>query len=83
MMMCEYSTEMVSSGRILSISAVADELSSGEKKTYLENRLGNCWSWINLLKLVVVLSENPKISISDHFGRVEIESGIYDWCVSK
>jgi hypothetical protein len=32
MMMCEYSTEMVSSGRILSISAVADELSSGEKK---------------------------------------------------
>ncbi len=32
MMMCEYSTEMVSSGRILSISAVADELSSGGKK---------------------------------------------------
>jgi hypothetical protein len=32
MMMREYSTEMVSSGRILSFSAVADELSSGEKK---------------------------------------------------
>ncbi len=32
MMMREYSTEMVSSGRILSFSAVADELSSGGKK---------------------------------------------------
>ncbi len=55
----------------------------GERKTYLEIRFWNCWSCINLLKLVVVLSENPKISISDHFGRVEIESGICDWCVSK
>jgi hypothetical protein len=32
MMMREYSTEMVSSGRILSFSAVADEFSSGKKK---------------------------------------------------
>jgi hypothetical protein len=32
MMMREYSTEMVSSGGILSFSAVADEFSSGKKK---------------------------------------------------
>jgi hypothetical protein len=25
----------------------------------------------------------PKNSVSDHFGIVEIESGICDWCVSK